>query len=72
MTLNEYAQEVVDYLYKKLPDINPATLCEIAEFFVMKSSNFANDQIAESNKVMQKIFKRHDEQWMKILEKTNK
>ena len=72
MTLNEYTQEVVDYLHKKLPDINPATLCEIAEFFVMKSHNFATDIVAENNKAMQKMFNNYDKKWIKLLERMDK
>lgn len=72
MTLNEYTQEVYDYLDKKLPNCNPATLCEIAEFFVMKSSNFANDLLVEHNTAMQKMIDRRDKQWIKVLEKIGK
>lgn len=72
MTLNEYVQEVVNYLYNKLPDVNPATICEIAEFFVMKSSNFANDKIAENNSMWQKEFERYNKQWDKLVEKVYK
>ena len=61
MTLNEYSQEVLDYMVKKLPDVNPATLCEIAEFFAMKSNNFAYDMIAKNS-----------EQWLKHIERNDK
>lgn len=70
MTLNEYSQEVANYLYNKVPDINPATICEIAEFFVMKSNNFAHDMVAENNKAWKKEFDRHNKQWERFVAKS--
>lgn len=61
MTLNEYSQEVLDYMVKKLPDVNPATLCEIAEFFAMKTSNYTSDMIVKNG-----------EWWLKHIESNNK
>ena len=72
MTLNEYAQEVLDYMVKKLPDVNPATLCEIAEFFAMKSHNFANDMIAENNKSWHEHLKRDEKHMDRLLERAYK
>ena len=62
MTLNEYSQEVLDYMIKKLPDVNQATLYEVTEFFVMKSNNFATDMIAENNTRWQEELKRYSKQ----------
>lgn len=61
MTLEKYTQEVFDYMTKKLPDVNQATLCEIAEFFAIKSNNFAYDMIAKNS-----------EQWLKHIERNDK
>ena len=75
MTLNEYAKQIIDYLCNKIPDINPATIQEIAEFFVMKSDNFAKDEIAKNNKSWYKELGKRDEQWkwvIKAFEKTKK
>jgi len=69
MTLNEYAQEVFDYMAKKLPDINQATLLEIVEFFAMKSNNFVSDKIEESNKEWRKEFDRYDKKWQIFIAK---
>lgn len=72
MTLNEYTQEVFDYMVKKLPDVNQATLLEITEFFVMKSNNFANDVVAEHNNLWLKEFERYNKQWDRLIEKVYK
>jgi hypothetical protein len=60
MTLGEYAQEFVDYLCKKLPDINQATAMEIAEFATMKANNYAYDMVKENN-----------DRWFKSTERSN-
>ena len=72
MTLHEYVQEVFDYMVKKLPDVNQATLYEIAEFFVLKCNNFASDAIAENNERWLKEFDRYNRQWDKLIEKVYK
>lgn len=72
MTLEKYAREVTNYLCDKIPDINPATAYEIAEFFVMKSSNFATDKIVENNKTWQEYFREHDERWKEFIRNTYK
>ena len=72
MTLNEYTKEVFDYMVNKLPDVNHATLLEITEFFVMKSNNFANDIVAEHNKLWYKEFERYNKQWDRLVEKVYK
>jgi len=72
MTLEEYTNKVHNYLSAKLPDTNPATLYEIAEFFVMTSNNFANDMIAENNQVWQKEFKRQNKWYNQLIEKVYK
>lgn len=72
MTLNKYAQEVLDYMIKKLPDVNQATLIEITEFFIMRSNNFAADKIAEHNQTWQKALQEHDRRWDKLIEKIYK
>ena len=69
MTLNKYAQEVFDYLVKKLPDTNQATLLEITEFVTMKSQNLADDKISENNQTWQKALETHDRRWDQFLEK---
>lgn len=69
MTLNEYTQEVFDYMYKKLPDVNQATLLEITEFFVMKSNNFAFDRVAENYEQWQKYTKQSNDLYIKMLER---
>jgi hypothetical protein len=61
MTLVDYAQELVDYLCKKIPDINPATAIEIAEFATMKAGNYAQDEIKANNKSWYDSMKKHDE-----------
>lgn len=69
MELHEYTQEVVDYMAKKLPDVNPATLCEIAEFFVMKTSNYTSDMIAKNNKQWWKHIQRNDEFYIEFMKR---
>ena len=69
MTLNELTQEVADYLTNKLPDVNPATLCEITEFFVMKSHNFASDMMTKSNEQWLKQINRNDEFYIELIKR---
>ena len=69
MTLHEYTQEVIDYLCKKLPDVNVATLYEIAEFFAMKTSNYAQDEIKTNNQSWFGNMKRYDDFWIKLMKK---
>lgn len=69
MTLNEYAQEVFDYMVKKLPDVNQATLLEITEFFIMKSNNFATDMVAKHNEDWRKELDRYNKRWDRFIEK---
>ena len=66
MELNKYTQEVVDYLCKKLPDVNVATILEIAEFFVMKSNNYSQDQIKKHDEHWLDQMKRHDDFYSKL------
>lgn len=68
MTLDEYTKEVFDYMVKKLSDVNQATLYEIAEFFVLKSNNFAFDRVAENNKQWLETMKRNDNFYIKLIE----
>jgi hypothetical protein len=72
MTLEKYTQEVFDYMCKKLPDVNQAVLYEVAEFFVLKSNNFAYDMIAENNTRWLKEFERYNKQWDRLVEKVYK
>lgn len=44
MTLNDFSQDVVTYLCNKLPDVNIATLSEIAEYITAKTHNYAQDE----------------------------
>ena len=67
MTLEEYTREVVEYLSNKIPDINAATAYEIAEFFVMKSNNFATDKVAENVKLWQETLRKNDRHWEKFV-----
>ena len=69
MTLGEYAQEVVDYLFKKIPDINPATAIEIAEFLTAKANNYAQDEIKANNESWYDGMKKHDEFLHKLYER---
>lgn len=69
MTLNELTQEVVDYLTKKLPDVNQATLLEIAEFFVMKSNNYASDMVVKNSETWLKHMKRNDEWYLEMIKR---
>lgn len=69
MTLGDYAQEVVDYLCKKIPDINPATAIEIAEFATMKANNYAQDEIKANNRSWFNGMKRHDDLYLKLMKK---
>ena len=69
MTQNEYAQEVFDYMVKKLPDVNQATLLEITEFFVMKSNNYASDMVAKNSETWLKHMKRNDEWYLEMLKR---
>lgn len=69
MTLGDYAQEVVDYLCKKIPDINPATILEIAEFATMKANNYAQDEIKKNNQSWFDAMKKHDEFLHKLYER---
>ena len=72
MGLHEYTQEVVDYLVKKLPDANPATLCEIAEFFTMKTNNYTSDMIAKNSEQWTKQIQRNDEFYIEFIKRCNK
>lgn len=68
MTLNEFAQDVVDYLYKKLPDVNEATLLEIAELMTAKAFNYAQDELKASNEKWSEQFRKSNEvyfDWIK-------
>lgn len=67
MTLGEYAQEVVDYLSKKIPDINMSTAMEIAEFATMKANNYAQDEIKANNKSWYDGIKRYDDLILKFM-----
>jgi hypothetical protein len=67
MTLEKYAQEVLDYMVNKLPDVNHATLCEIVEFFVMKTNNYAQDVLNKNNEQWLDNIKRHDDWYLKIM-----
>lgn len=69
MTLGNYAQEVVDYLFKKIPDINPATAIEIAEFATMKANNYAQDEIKNNNASWFDAMRKHDEFLYKLYER---
>ena len=69
MTLVEYTQEVLDYMVKKLPDVNHATLCEIAEFFAMKSNNFAYDMTAKNSEQWIKHIERNDKWYLEIMKR---
>ena len=71
MTLGNYAQEFVDYLCKKIPDINQATLMEIAEFATMKACNYANDEIKRNNKSWYDGFKRSEDLYMQVAKRCN-
>lgn len=72
MTLSEYTQEVIDYMVKKLPDVNPATLCEIAEFFTMKTNNYTYDTMNENNKQWLRHMQRNDEFYIEWIKKMGK
>ena len=72
MTLEQYAREVFDYMVNKLPDVNHATLCEITEFFVLKSNNFSIDKVEENNKLWQENMKRYEKQVDKFIERVYK
>ena len=67
MTLGNYAQEVVDYLCNKIPDINPSTAMEIAEFAAMKANNYAQDMLKENNNRWLKSTERSNELYLKFL-----
>jgi hypothetical protein len=69
MTLHEYTQEVVDYLCKKLPNVNVATILEIAEFFTMKTNNYSWDEIKKNNASWYNGIQKHDEFLHKIYER---
>ena len=67
MTLGEYAQEVVDYLCKKIPGIDPATVIEIAECLTAKTANYAQDEIKENNKNWFDTLKQHDNFYINLI-----
>ena len=69
MTLNEYSQEVFDYMVKKLPDVNQATLCEIAEFFAMKSNNFAYDMMTKNSEQWLKYIRKNDDFYIELMKR---
>lgn len=69
MTLRNYAQEFVDYLCKKIPDINQSTLMEIAEFAAMKAHNYALDEIKRNNKSWYEGLKRSDDLYMQVIKR---
>ena len=69
MTLGEYAQEFVDYLCKKLPDINTATAMEIAEFATMKACNYAYDEIKKYDDRWWRYTNRYEDYLSKIIKK---
>lgn len=68
MTLTKYVSEIDDYLVKKLPDTNHATLCEIAEFFAMKSHNYATDCVLECEKIWREELNRSNKKYDDLLE----
>ena len=72
MTLYDYAQEVFDYMSAKLPDVNQATLYEITEFFVFKSSNFASDAVTENSKQWSEELKKYGNQMDRLLKRAYK
>lgn len=69
MTLGDYAQEIVDYLCKKIPGIDPATVLEVAEFATMKANNYVQDEIKKNNSSWFDAMKKHDEFLYKLYER---
>ena len=60
MTLIEFAQSIADYLCNKIPDVDEATITEIAELVTTKTFNYTQDELKKSN-----------EEWQNRLEKQN-
>ena len=69
MTLNDFTKDVADYLCKKLPDANAATLLEIAEFTTMKAYNYAQDEIKASYEKWFDGQKKSNDLFLKYIEK---
>ena len=69
MELHEYTQEVVDYLVKKIPDVNTATLYEIAEFFTMKTNNYTSDMITKNSEQWLKHMQKNDEFYIEVMKR---
>ena len=69
MTLGNYVQEFVDYLCKKIPDINQATLMEIAEFAAMKAQNYVYDEVKKNNQSWYEGMKRHDDLYLQLMKR---
>jgi hypothetical protein len=67
MTLTKFVQEVVDYLYNKVPDMNAATMLEIAEFVAMKANNYATDMVKDNSERWLDYIRKNDEWYLKIL-----
>lgn len=69
MTLNDFAKEVSDYMYKKLPDVNAATILEIAEFTTMKAHNYTIDELEIANEKWCKYQDQANKLYLKYIEK---
>ena len=69
MTLGDYAQEITNYLCKKLPCVDTATILEIAEFAAMKANNYTQDEIKKNNESWYDAMKKHDEFLHKLYER---
>ena len=69
MTLNDFTQDIANYLCKKLPDVNVATLLEIAEFTTMRAYNYTQDEIKEASIKWCDQQKKANDLFLKYIEK---
>lgn len=71
MTIIELAQDTADYLSKKFPDVNVASIAEAAEYVAMRANNYTQDVVKEelnkSNEFWLKHTKRIEDFYYKFL-----
>ena len=71
MTIIEFAQDTADYLSKKFPDVNVASIAEAAEYIAMRASNYTQDVLKEelnkSNEFWLKHTRRIEDLYYKCL-----
>ena len=71
MTIIEFAHDAADYLSKKFPDANVASIAEAAEYLAMRANNYTQDVLKEelnkSNELWLKHTRRIEDLYYKCL-----